>query len=161
MVILNTERLELRHFEHRDLEPLYALYRDPEMRRYFPDGTRTLEETMAELEWFQHGHPQHPTLGLWATVERSTGTFLGRCGLLPWQIEGEDEVELAFDMITQGGAKAMELEGYGLKPGDWADLVLVDSETIADAVVSRPPRKLVLKRGRVVVRDAKALVTAP
>ena len=73
----------------------------------------------------------------------------------------DDEVEMALDVVTQGGAKAMELEGYGVKPGDWADLVLVDAETPADAVVSRPPRKLVLKRGRVVARDGKTLVSAP
>jgi cytosine/creatinine deaminase len=73
----------------------------------------------------------------------------------------DDEVELAFDMITQGGAKAMELEGYGLEPGAWADLVLLDSETPTDAIVSRPPRKLVFKRGRIVARDGKALATAP
>jgi len=96
MVVLNTERLLLRHFEPGDLDPLYAMYRDPEMRRYYPDGVRTLEETKAELEWFANGHPQRPTLGLWATIERETGDLLGRCGLLPWQIQGTEEVELAF-----------------------------------------------------------------
>jgi RimJ/RimL family protein N-acetyltransferase len=96
MVILNTQRLVLRHFEPDDLAPLYALYRDPEMRKYYPDGTRTLAETKEELEWFLHGHPSNPELGLWATVERDTGEFLGRCGLLPWHIQGRDEVELAF-----------------------------------------------------------------
>jgi ribosomal-protein-alanine N-acetyltransferase len=96
MVILNTERLVLRHLEPGDLASLYALYRDPEIRRYYPDGTRTYEETRQELEWFLHGHPRRPELGLWATVERSTGEFLGRCGLLPWHIEGTDEVEVAF-----------------------------------------------------------------
>jgi hypothetical protein len=39
--------------------------------------------------------------------------------------------------------------------------VLVDAAAPADAVVSRPPRRLVLKRGRVVARDGKALVAAP
>jgi len=66
------------------------------MRRYFPDGTRTLAETREELDWFVNGHPRHPELGLWATSERASGDFLGRCGLLPWQIDGVDEVELAF-----------------------------------------------------------------
>jgi ribosomal-protein-alanine N-acetyltransferase len=33
---------------------------------------------------------------LWATVERSSGTLVGRCGLLPWSIDGVPEVELAF-----------------------------------------------------------------
>jgi cytosine/adenosine deaminase-related metal-dependent hydrolase len=73
----------------------------------------------------------------------------------------DDEVELAFDMVTRGGAAAMRLDGYGLVPGAWADIVLVDAKTPTDAVVSRPPRKLVLKRGRVIARDGVALVTAP
>jgi RimJ/RimL family protein N-acetyltransferase len=96
MVVLNTERLQLRRLEPDDLAHLYGLYRDPEIRRYYPDGTRSLEETKEELDWFLHGHPRHPELGLWATVERSSGEFIGRCGLLPWHIQGRDEVELAF-----------------------------------------------------------------
>jgi RimJ/RimL family protein N-acetyltransferase len=96
VVILETERLLLRHLESEDLESLYDLYRDPDIRKYYPDGTRTLQETKEELDWFLHGHPRHPELGLWATVERSTGEFLGRCGLLPWHVHGLDEVEVAF-----------------------------------------------------------------
>lgn len=96
MLVLNTERLLIRRLEPADLDSLFALYQDPEVRRYYPDGTRTLSETKEELDWFAHGHPQHPELGLWATVERSTGEFLGRCGLLPWHIQGRHEVELAF-----------------------------------------------------------------
>jgi RimJ/RimL family protein N-acetyltransferase len=96
MIILETPRLVLRHLEPSDLDALFALYRDPEMRRHFPDGTLTREETAAELEWFRNGHPEFPELGLWATIERGTGAFLGRCGLLPWTIEGMHEVELAF-----------------------------------------------------------------
>ena len=96
MVVLQTPRLVLRQFEPADIEPLYALYRDPEIRQHYPDGTRTYEQTREELEWFRNGHPDHPELGLWATVERSTGAFLGRCGLLPWHIDGQPEVELAY-----------------------------------------------------------------
>ena len=96
MVILETQRLVLRHLVADDLDALYALYRDSETRRYFPDGTRTREETKDELEWFLRGHPNYPELGLWATVDRNSGTFLGRCGLLPWEIEDQHEVELAF-----------------------------------------------------------------
>jgi RimJ/RimL family protein N-acetyltransferase len=96
MIVLKTERLVLRHFETTDLDPLYAMYRDPEMRRYYPDGTRTREETRQELVWFLHGHPHRPELGLWAAVDRKTNEFLGRCGLLPWHIQGADEVEVAF-----------------------------------------------------------------
>jgi len=96
MVILETERLTLRHLEMGDLDALYRLYRDPQIRAHFPDGTLTFAETKEELEWFQDGHPNRPELGLWATVERRTGAFLGRCGLLPWTIDGQSEVELAY-----------------------------------------------------------------
>lgn len=95
-IILETPRLLFRHLLPTDLDSLYALYRDPEIRRYFPDGTRTHEETKQELEWFLHGHPGHPDLGLWATIHKESGQFIGRCGLLPWTIDGVDEVEIAY-----------------------------------------------------------------
>lgn len=96
MLVLETPRLVLRYLESHDIDALFALYRDPEIRRYFPDGTRTLDQTREELEWFLNGHPKFPELGLWATVEKRSGAFLGRCGLLPWDIDGQHEVELAF-----------------------------------------------------------------
>lgn len=96
MIILETSRLILRHLVMDDLDELFALYRDPEIRRYFPEGVLTLEETREELEWHMHGHPRHPRLGLWATIHKETGKFIGRCGLLPWTIEGRNEVEIAY-----------------------------------------------------------------
>jgi [ribosomal protein S5]-alanine N-acetyltransferase len=94
--ILETERLVLRRLRMTDLDALFALYSDEEIRRYFPDGTLTREETMEELEWFLHGHPAHPELGLWATILKDTNAFIGRCGLLPWKIEERQEVEVAY-----------------------------------------------------------------
>ena len=102
MLILETNRLRLRRLIPDDLDALYALYRDPEMRLYFPqegvspDRTLTYEETKEELEWFLNGHPKRPELGLWATILKETGAFIGRCGLLPWTIDGQDEVEVAY-----------------------------------------------------------------
>jgi len=73
----------------------------------------------------------------------------------------DDEMEMALDLCTHGGASVLRLEGYGLNPGCHADLVLVDAETPAEAVAAHPPRRLVVKRGRVVARDGVALVEAP
>jgi RimJ/RimL family protein N-acetyltransferase len=94
--ILQTERLLLRHFIPGDLEALFEMYRDPQVRRFFPDGTLTYEETREEMEWYFNGHPQHPELGLWAAVLRASGRLVGRCGLLPWTIDGREEVEIAY-----------------------------------------------------------------
>ena len=108
MKILETERLLMRRLVASDLDVLYALYRDPEIRRYFPEGTLTLEQTRDELAWFLNGHPDHPELGLWATIDKPTGAFIGRCGLLPWTIDGVDEVEIAYLI-----AKPWQRQGLG------------------------------------------------
>lgn len=96
MRILETDRLILRHPVLADVDDMAAFYSDPEVRRYFPDGTLTYQETREEVEWYLNGHPRRPELGLWATVEKATGQLIGRCGLLPWTIDGQDEVEVAY-----------------------------------------------------------------
>ena len=96
MNILETDRLILRRLLPSDLDSLFALYRDRDIRRYFPEGTLTYEVTKEELDWFLNGHPAHPELGLWATVHKETEQFIGRCGLLPWTIEQRPEVEVAY-----------------------------------------------------------------
>ena len=122
MQILETERLILRHLVLEDLDALYALYRDPEIRQYFPEGTLNYDDTREELEWFLNGHPRHPTLGLWATIHKPSGNFIGRCGLLPWTIDGRDEVEVAYllDRAYWGQGLATEagkaLVNYGFGP---------------------------------------------
>ena len=125
MIILETKRLTLRHLEIGDVDALYRLYRDPQIRAYLPDGTRTFAETKEELEWFLHGHPDRPELGLWATVERCSGAFLGRCGLLPWTIDGQAEVELAYliDKSRWGEGLATEA-ARGIVQHSWNQLDL-------------------------------------
>jgi cytosine/creatinine deaminase len=63
------------------------------------------------------------------------------------------DIELALDAATYGGAAVLGLPVYGLRPGAPADLVVVAATTAAEAVVTRPPRRLVLKRGRVVAQE--------
>jgi cytosine/creatinine deaminase len=73
----------------------------------------------------------------------------------------DDEVEIALDVCTYGGAKVMDLDRYGVEEGCVADLLLVPGETPTEAVVSRPPKRTIIKRGRVVVRDGEPFVSAP
>jgi len=73
-----------------------------------------------------------------------------------YNLRSDDELALAFDVVTIGGARALGLEAYGLAPGCCGDLVLVEAETIAEAVAQRPGRRTVVKRGRVVAREGMA-----
>ena len=71
----------------------------------------------------------------------------------------DDDLALALRMATFGGAQVIGAERYGLEVGADADLVLVAAENEAEAVALHPPRRLVLKRGRVVARDGACLFT--
>jgi cytosine/creatinine deaminase len=64
----------------------------------------------------------------------------------------DEDIELALEAATTGGARTLGLESYGLTEGAPADVVVVDARTSAEAVVARPVRELVLKAGRVVAR---------
>ncbi|MGH7212320.1 MAG: amidohydrolase family protein [Acetobacteraceae bacterium] len=67
----------------------------------------------------------------------------------------DDELAQVLDVCTSGGARMLGLTDHGLHPGATADLLLVEAETIADAIVSRPERRLVIKAGRVVAEDGR------
>lgn len=64
----------------------------------------------------------------------------------------DEDIELALDAATYGGAAALDLAAYGLRPGAPAHLVVVPVAAAAEAVVTHPPRDLVLHGGRVVAR---------
>lgn len=68
-----------------------------------------------------------------------------RCGF-----RKEEDFEMLLDIATYGGASVMGDKGYGLAVGKQADFVIVPGATPTEAIVTRPPRTLVVKRGRIV-----------
>jgi cytosine deaminase len=86
-----------------------------------------------------------------------TGDMLERAMHLAYRsnFRRDEDIELALEAATHGGARALGLGRYGLAVGASADLVVVAARTPAEAVVARPPRELVLKAGRIVVRDGR------
>ena len=81
--------------------------------------------------------------------------MLERAMLLAWRsgFRTDDDLGIAFDTISTAGAEALGLDTYGLAVGKQADFVCVQAETVAEAVVNRPHRPLVVKRGKIVARD--------
>jgi RimJ/RimL family protein N-acetyltransferase len=108
--ILETQRLLLRRPVISDLDDLFAFYSDPDVIRYIPDAPRTREASREELEWHMNGHPKFPELGLWATILKETGSFIGRCGLIPWTIDEQHEVEVAFALAKPYWGRGLATE---------------------------------------------------
>jgi len=142
-IILETPRLLLRHLVMDDLDELFALYSDPEIRQYFPEGVLNYDDTKEELEWHINGHPRHPELGLWATVHKETGRFIGRCGLLPWEIDGKLEIEIAYLLDKKFWHQGLATEAargimrYGFERLTLSRLIcLIDPDNIASQRVA-------------------------
>jgi [ribosomal protein S5]-alanine N-acetyltransferase len=89
--VVETERLDLRRLTLNDLDALAAIYSDADVRQYFPKGILTYEQTKEELEWIINVYYGQYGFGLWATTLNETNEFIGRCGLLPWTIDGREE----------------------------------------------------------------------
>jgi ribosomal-protein-alanine N-acetyltransferase len=142
-IILETSRLILRHQITEDLNDLWALYCDPEITKFIPDAPRSREEAQEELEWHMNGHPRYPELGLWATIHKETGKFIGRCGLLPWEIDGVYEVEVAYTIAQNYWRRGLASEAaqailqYGFEKLNLSRLIcMIEPENIGSQKVA-------------------------
>ncbi len=61
----------------------------------------------------------------------------------------DDELAYGLELCSRGGATVMGLPEHGPLPGQRADIVLVDAGNIAEAVISRPGARKLIKAGRV------------
>ena len=66
-----------------------------------------------------------------------------------------DDQSTVLSMLTVNPARALRLPNYGLERGKDADMVVLDTECVADAIIDLPERSWVIKRGRVVARSEK------
>jgi cytosine/creatinine deaminase len=89
------------------------------------------------------------------------GDMLRRAMMIGYRqgLLADEDVALALDMAGPLARKALGLADAAIAVGAPADLVAVHAESIAEAVASSPPRRLVMKRGRVLAEHGR--LTAP
>jgi cytosine/creatinine deaminase len=64
-----------------------------------------------------------------------------------------DEIEAAFDFVTNNAARALHLEGYGLQPGCRADLNVLTASTVQQVLRIQQPPRWVIRSGRILARN--------
>lgn len=70
----------------------------------------------------------------------------------------DHELQFAFEMVTSAAAHVLGIESYGIAVGGPADFVAVEAGSVAEAVATRPRRKLVIKDGKIVARDGQIAI---
>ena len=101
MTVIETERLLLRELTDADHDRLYEMYQDAEMNRFLGGPPPPYDEYAAATRARWPGYYREHGFGLWATVRKEDGAFLGRCGLLAQTVDGVREVEVAYALGTE------------------------------------------------------------
>ncbi|GAB4437038.1 MAG: hypothetical protein OHK0015_29430 [Chloroflexi bacterium OHK40] len=94
LIVLATRRLLLREFLAEDEEALAPIFADREMMRFYPEPF-TRERTRAWIARAMRLYRERG-YGLWALIRRDDGLFLGDCGIVPQQIEGQELLEIGY-----------------------------------------------------------------
>ncbi|SET18077.1 Protein N-acetyltransferase, RimJ/RimL family [Natronincola peptidivorans] len=96
-ILLQTERLYLRHFYEDDFDNLYLLSSNENVMRFFPevlDVKQTKELLNRIIESYGlYGHC------FWAAFLKDSDTFIGMCGLLHQKINHRVETEIAYRIL--------------------------------------------------------------
>ena len=112
-VFLETERLLLRRFTESDVANLHDLDGDPEVMRFINGGKPVSRDVIREetLPRFLRAYERFEGFGVWATIERSTGEFVGWFEFYPSKDAGPEEVELGYRLRRSAWGKGYATEG--------------------------------------------------
>jgi len=93
-VVLETERLFLRHLTTDDVDAIFAVIGDPETMKFYSQ-TFTRDDA---VRWVARSQERYCSdgYGLFAVVLKSSGEVIGDCGLVRQDIEGESMLEVGY-----------------------------------------------------------------
>jgi ribosomal-protein-alanine N-acetyltransferase len=133
---LETERLLLRDLSVDDLPAYERLYADVEVTRFLA-GAPTDSEGVRDWLDRRLASNADGSSAMRTIFERTTGAFVGRCGLLTWDIDGRRETEVGYALARPYWGKGYAIEAATAVRDDAVDrlghrrlisLILVDNE---------------------------------
>ena len=142
---LETERLLLRQWRESDLEPLAAIYSEPEFLEHMP--ALDLEQTHAQIRKMA---ADWDTVGIshWAAELRETGELVGRLGLLrhfDWP-ESESPVEAGWSIGRDFYGRGLATEGARASVEAWREHLPDDDPLICITTPANTRSRAVAER---------------
>ena len=92
----------------------------------------------------------------WYSLGSGDMLEVAQMGLHVAQMTSQAQMRACFDAVTVNAAQILGLDGYGIAPGQSADLVLLQARDPADAIRLRANRLMVVRRGQIVARTPAA-----
>lgn len=94
---IETERLLFRRYADADFKFLQKMAADPEVMKYIGNGeTRDKDGVLLFLYWIYRNYKEDQDSGLLLLERRSDGEKVGHAGIVPQQVDGEDEWEIGY-----------------------------------------------------------------
>lgn len=108
-VIAETPRLIIRKFLETDLDNLASLFGNPEVMKFMGDDVFSREQSEEELVKYLRQYEERGW-GLWAAVTRGTDDFVGRCGLMKWELPTLQGIEVSYALLPEFWGKGLATE---------------------------------------------------
>jgi RimJ/RimL family protein N-acetyltransferase len=110
MAVLTSQRLQLRRLTVDDAAALHRIHHEPGVWAFYtgqPPATAEDERAMIEQHLARHPDPEE---GFRAVILRQTGEFIGLCGLLAQEVDGQPEHELAYVLSPRFWGRGLAAE---------------------------------------------------
>lgn len=93
-MVIETERLILREYSFDDFNALFEIVSDPETMQHYP-APFDEQRTKQWIAWNLDNYKKYG-FGLWATVLKVSGEFIGDCGITMQNIDNEMLPEIGY-----------------------------------------------------------------
>ncbi|MEO5324142.1 GNAT family N-acetyltransferase [Mesorhizobium sp. CC13] len=137
-----TPRLILREMKRGDEAAILSIFADDYARRFYPEMT----DEAGATEWIERNLARYRQdgFGLWAMLDRSSGTLIGDCGVTWQDVGGLRALEIGYHVAPAWRGRGLALEAaraamaFGFKVTDEAEIgSIVAPDNTSSASVAR------------------------
>lgn len=96
VTIASTKRLFIRELALTDIEDIYSIYKDPDVRRFIPDISDYLDMEMEKQAAYIRNVYSFYGYGIWGVFSKTTKGLIGKCGIENQMIDGKEEITLSY-----------------------------------------------------------------
>lgn len=96
VTIASTKRLIIRELATEDIKEIYAMYEDPDVRRFIPDIDDYLDVEMEKQAAYIRNVYSFYGYGIWGVYSKTSKKLIGKCGIENQMVDGKEEITLSY-----------------------------------------------------------------
>lgn len=145
---LSTARLKLRPMQKEDVNSWAEFFENNNSLHFLGIEACKTHKEMAE-EWIEKQFPRYENenLGLLSGIDKETGDIVGVCGIIPREIDGQKEYELAYSVKPKYWQKGYATEMTACVKAYAMDKLHVDRVISIIHVDNEASKKVAKKNG--------------